>query len=158
MLYRERLTVPIAWWVLSGLFAFSMLLAFGFYLGPVWGVGTAVASFAIMAAVFAAAAVGVTVDREALQVGRARIELRYLAGAQALDAAATRRRRGPAADARAFLVLRPYLATACEVTLDDAADPAPYWLVSTRRPRALAAALTTALAAGATTTAPAPGR
>ncbi len=58
-----------------------------------------------------------------------------------LDAEQTRRRAGVEADARAHLVLRPYVSTAVEITLDDPADPVPYWLVSTRRPEALAAAL-----------------
>ena len=31
--------------------------------------------------------------------------------------------------------------TAVEITLDDPEDPVPYWLVSTRRPQQLAAAL-----------------
>ncbi|MGH3340752.1 MAG: DUF3093 family protein [Propionibacteriaceae bacterium] len=31
--------------------------------------------------------------------------------------------------------------TAVEITLEDAVDPVPYWLVSTRRPQRLADAL-----------------
>jgi hypothetical protein len=58
-----------------------------------------------------------------------------------LDAAATERRAGVEADARAHLVLKPYIATAVELTLDDPEDPVPYWLVSTRRPAQLAEAL-----------------
>ena len=37
----------------------------------------------------------------------------------------TRRRSGTEADARAHLVLRPYVRTAVELTLDDPADPGP---------------------------------
>jgi len=142
--YRERLTVPIVWWVLSGLFALSMLLAVGLYVGPVWGICTALIIFAAVTAIFVAAAIEVSVDQDWLRVGRASIELGYLGAAAALDAEAARRRQGPAADARAYLVLRSYISTAVEVTVTDADDPAPYWLVSTRRPRALTAALTAA--------------
>lgn len=141
MLFRERLTVPLAWWVLAGLFALSLLLAFGLYLGPVWGVGSAVVTMAVAAAAFAALSIEVTVDAVALRVGRAVIERDYIGGCRSLDAAATDRRGGVEADARAHLVLRPYIATAVEVVLDDPADPVPYWLVSTRRPARLAAAL-----------------
>lgn len=144
--YRERLTVPIAWWVLSGLFALSLLLAFGFYLGPVWGVGSALISLVAMAAVFAAAASRIVVDDTRLHVGRASIEFGYLGEVTALDASAARLRRGPKADARAFLALRPYVSTAVEITLTDPDDPAPYWLVASRRPQVLAAALTRAVA------------
>jgi hypothetical protein len=52
----------------------------------------------------------------------------------------TRRRAGVEADARAHLVLRPYVKTAVEITLNDQDDPVPYWLVSSRRPQQLATA------------------
>jgi hypothetical protein len=45
------------------------------------------------------------------------------------------------ADARAHLVLKPYIATAVEIELDDPDDAVPYWLVSSRKPALLAAAL-----------------
>ena len=48
---------------------------------------------------------------------------------------------GDYADARAHLVLRPWVSTTVELALADPADPVPYWLVSTRRPGALATAL-----------------
>jgi hypothetical protein len=83
----------------------------------------------------------IEVDDTMIRVGRAVIEHRYIAGAEPLDADQTRRRAGVEADARAHLVLRPYVRTAVEITLDDPDDPVPYWLVSSRRPGALAAAL-----------------
>jgi hypothetical protein len=131
--------------VLSGLFALSVLLAFGLYLGPVWGVGTALVSLATTAAIFAAAAADISIDETRLHAGRASIELTYLGEAIPLATEDARRRRGPEADARAFLVLRPYISTAVEVRIADPDDPAPYWLLASRRPRALAAALTTAV-------------
>ena len=148
MLFRERLTVPLAWWVLAALFALSLLLAFGLYLGPGWGVGSAVAAMAVAAAVFVTLSIEVSVDATALRVGRAVVERSYIGSCLPLDAAATERRGGVAADARAHLVLRPYVATAVEVVLDDPDDPVPYWLVSTRRPAQLAAALQTVPAPG----------
>ena len=57
------------------------------------------------------------------------------APAEALDAEATRRVAGVEADARAYLLLRPYLKRAVRVEITDPADPAPYWLVSTAAPR-----------------------
>ena len=141
MLFRERLTVPIVWWALAGLFALSVLLAIGAYLGPVWGVGTTLATLLVAAALFASAAIVISVDRDQIRIGRASIEHAYIAGCRALDADSTRRRAGVEADARAHLVLRPYVKTAVEITLDDPDDPVPYWLVSTRNPRQLAAAM-----------------
>ena len=60
---------------------------------------------------------------------------------QALDEQGTRRLRGVDADARAYLALRPYVARAVRVQVEDPADSTPYWLVSSRRPERLVAAL-----------------
>ena len=60
-------------------------------------------------------------------------------------------RRGRGDDARAHLVLRPWVSTTVELALADPADPVPYWLVSTRRPGALATALGWLPAPGPTT-------
>ena len=76
-----------------------------------------------------------------LRAGRARISGEYLAGAEALDAATTRRVAGAEADARAYLLLRPYLKRAVRVTVRDHRDPTPYWLVGSRDPEHLAAAI-----------------
>lgn len=144
MLFRERLVVPVLWWVLGAGFALSLLLAMGVYLGPAWGIGAAAAGLVGVLGLFFRAAVVITVDRQAVRIGRAQIDHRYIAGSRALDAEATRRRGGVEADARAHLVLRPYIATAVEITLADPADPVPYWLVSSRRPDEFAAAVTAA--------------
>ncbi|HXD25727.1 MAG TPA: DUF3093 domain-containing protein [Propionibacteriaceae bacterium] len=141
MLFRERLTVPLMWWVLASLFALSVLLAVGAYLGPVWGIGTALATVMVAAAIFISAAVVISIDAREIRIGRASIEHAYIASSQALAAEEARQRAGVGADARAHLVLRPYVRTAVEITLDDPDDPVPYWLVSTRRPQQLAEAL-----------------
>jgi len=145
VIYRERLTVPVLWWILGDLFAFSLFVAVGWYLGLAWGIAVGVACLAVVAAIFLSAAISITVDDGRLRVGRAQIELVFLTRAIGLDAAATARRAGPEADARAFLALRPYVRTAVEITLGDDDDPTPYWLVSSRRPHELASALTTAI-------------
>ena len=145
VIYRERLGVPVVWWILGGLFAFSLFVAVGWYPGLAWGIAAGVACLAVVAAIFVSAGILIAVDDIRLRVGRAQIEFGYLTQAVALDAAATARRAGPEADARAFLALRPYVRTAIEITLDDPDDPAPYWLVSSRRPDELASALTAAI-------------
>jgi hypothetical protein len=139
--YRERVQVPPAWWVLAGLFAASLLLAVGYYLGAGWGIGVTLLALLVAAAIFTTAGLVLEVGPDELRVGRAVIDRRYLGEVRPLDAAATRRRAGVEADARAHLVLRPWVPTAVELTLADPADPVPYWLVSTRRPAALARAL-----------------
>ena len=141
MLFRERLTVPIMWWVLASLFSLSVLIAVATYLGPTWGVGTAIVTFLVAVAIFGSASIVISVDDKEIHVGRATIEHTYIAACRALSAEETRRLTGIEADARAHMVLRPYVKTAVEITLEDPADPVPYWLVSTRHPGRLAAAL-----------------
>ena len=81
-----------------------------------------------------------------LRAGRARIELDHLGAATPLDADAARRLAGVDADARAYLLLRPYLKRGVRVDITDPADPAPYWLVSCRRPEAFVSAFEAARA------------
>jgi hypothetical protein len=54
---------------------------------------------------------------------------------------AARVERGTGLDARAFLVIRGWIRDVVRVPITDAADPAPYGLVSTRHPNELAAAI-----------------
>jgi hypothetical protein len=75
------------------------------------------------------------------QAGRARIEAEFVGSVAALGREETRLVAGRDADARAYLLLRPYVQRAVRVEVVDPADPTPYWLVSTRRPERLAAAL-----------------
>ena len=49
---------------------------------------------------------------------------------------------GVDADARAYLLIRPYLKRSVRVELRDPRDATPYWLVSSRRPEQLVTALT----------------
>jgi len=70
-----------------------------------------------------------------------RLESRYIAAAEPYEGEAAREALGPAADPRAFLFTRPFITDVVRIDLDDLADPHPYWLVSTRRPKDLAAAL-----------------
>lgn len=143
--YAERLTVPLRWWVQGTMLVVSLWLATVVALPGIvaWSV-TAVGLVLMAAVLLSYGAARIEVDRGRLRAGRAGIELRHLGEATALDADAARRLAGRDADARAYLLLRPYLKRAVRVDLHDPADPAPYWLLSTRHPDALARAITAA--------------
>jgi hypothetical protein len=132
--------------VLGALFCLSLGFAVGWYLGLAAGLAGGLVPMALLAALFVAyggAVVGLEGDR--LTAGRAQIELRWVRAVTALTPEEARARRGPRADTRAYLLLRPYVTAAVEVTLADPADPAPYWLISSRRPRRLAGLVASAL-------------
>lgn len=139
--FRERVRVPLSWWVLAVLFAGMLALAFGYYLGVGWALGVGLGSLLAVVLGFWTAAFRVEVDEAEVRVGRAVIGREWIGAVRPLDAAATRARSGTEADARAHLVLRPWVSTSVELSLVDPADPVPYWLVSSRRPGALASAL-----------------
>lgn len=141
--YGERLYVPLRWWVQATMFLATVWLAFVVAL-PTWiaWAGTGVL-FAIVFGMFAwVGASKVEVRGGVLYAGPARIALEHLGAVEPLDKEATRRVHGVEADVRAFLHTRPYISRAVKVTILDPADPTPYWLLSTRHPRQLAAVLT----------------
>ncbi|MGZ4537183.1 MAG: DUF3093 domain-containing protein [Nocardioidaceae bacterium] len=140
--YDERLGVPLRWWALATMFLASLLIAF-LVATPAWvaigGTGLLVTLVVLLFLGYGAARVSVAGGE--LRAGRARIPVQLLGAAVALDAVATRRRAGVDADARAYLLLRPYLKRAVFVPVEDPADPTPYWLVATRHPDRLVRAI-----------------
>lgn len=139
--HQERL-VPSVWMiaVIAGLILSVAIVYFVYQPASIaWGVTLVLAVAAL--AVMIAGATRVQVTPSGLTVGRSHLETRYIGQARSLSVAETRARLGPDADPRAHLVTRPYLNRAVEVTVDDPADPHPYWLISTRRPEELAHAL-----------------
>jgi len=150
--YRERLSVPLRWWVQGVMFVATLWLALIVAMPGAWAWAATAAVLALMALAFVAygsAHIEIGHDSHGgyLRAGRARIEAVHLGPAEALDPEAARRAAGAQADARAYLLLRPYLPRAVRVQIDDPRDPAPYWLLATRHPESLAAALA-ALRAG----------
>jgi len=140
--YDERLSVPLRWWVQGTMLVASLWLALVVAIpGPVAWACTGVAMALLAALLVSYGGARVVVGDGWLRVGPARIEAAHLGAVAALDAEETRRVAGPQADARAFLLLRPYLKRAVRVEITDPADPAPYWLVSTRHPDELATAV-----------------
>ena len=142
--HSERLSVPLRWWaqgtMLVGSFWLAVLVATPDDEAIAWSV-TAVALAIMVVAFLAYGSARVEVADGHLRAGRARIPLSYVGEVTALDASAMRRAAGVDADARAYLLLRPYLKRGVRVEITDPADPTPYWLVSCRRPDRVVAAV-----------------
>ena len=140
--YTERLGVPLRWWVQGTMLVATLWLAVVVSVpGPVAWVVTAVALGLLAVGLSAYGNARISVQDGSFRAGRAHIDAVYVGEATALDPDQTRRTAGVDADARAFLLLRPYLKRAVRVEIVDPADPTPYWLVCTRHPDELAAAL-----------------
>jgi hypothetical protein len=140
--YHERLRVPVSWWVL-GMISVLMLGA-GFLAGFDWE--PALAVYGILTAGLAAILIGwgllrLEVADGELRVGRDRLPVTLAGEVTALDEEQTRALRGPRADPAAYLMTRPYLPRSVYIAVDDPAARGPYWLIGTRRPEELAAAI-----------------
>ena len=148
--YTERLTVPLRWWVQATMLLATLWLAFAVAI-PLWAASLSAGGLLLVVyGLFAwVGSARLSVHDGVLEAGTARIEVRHLGGCHPLQAEETRRVLGVQADARAFLVTRPYLKRSVKVVLADPTDPTPYWVLSTRHPRRLVAAL---IAAGSHST------
>jgi Protein of unknown function (DUF3093) len=141
--YHERLFVPLRWWVQATMLLASLWLAFVVAMPAV--VAWSATGVLLLLAFGGFAWLGrarVAVQDGVLYAGPAHIYVHLLGPAEPLDAEETRRVHGVDADARAFLFTRPYVKRSVMVPVLDPADRTPYWLVSTRHPQRLAAALT----------------
>ncbi|MFD1858731.1 DUF3093 domain-containing protein [Aeromicrobium camelliae] len=140
--HRERLTAPLPWWLVAvGAGAFTgwlVRVATTFEIGLVVAVVTAAAAVTVVAAYGAAT---VQASDEGLRAGRAWLDRAHLGTVEPLDAEGWSRAFGEDGDLRAFTFTRPYIRTGVRVTLEDPADPTPFWLVSTRFPASVARAL-----------------
>jgi Protein of unknown function (DUF3093) len=143
--YRERLGVPAGYW-LGGVVTvlilgttlwagFSVVIAAFVYLG--------MGGLLVLALVTWGAITIEVTDTEVVVASR-RLAIDRIAAVSALDGIQTTALRGPRADPAACLVIRPYLPES--VYLEVAGRPAaqPYWLIGSRRPAELAAAIETA--------------
>ena len=140
--YAERLSVPFRWWVQGTMLVATFWLAFIVSTPALvaWA-ATAVLLLVMVLLLQVYGAPRVEVADGWLRAGRARIAGEFLGEVEPLDAGATRLVAGRDADVRAYLLLRPYLKRSVRVSVHDDRDPTPYWLVSTRDPEALAAAI-----------------
>lgn len=139
--YRERLAPPPSWWLGAASFA----VVWGWLVLVVGGPLAAVVAVVLVALATGALlwrhAVAVEVGPEGVRAGRAHLDVRHVGPVTALDAAGMHEWLNRTPDARAWLLLRSYVPGGVRLVVDDPTDPTPYWLISSRRPAELAAAL-----------------
>jgi hypothetical protein len=139
--YRERLSP--SWWITLSVAlvipATSLIfLPVNLPLGIAVGISLWAGSMAVLW--FFSPTVSVTDSH--LSAGSATIAHTFVSGVEVFRKDEATVQRGTKLDARAWLVIRGWVDPVVKVTLNDPRDPAPYWLVSSREPDKLAAALT----------------
>lgn len=138
--YRERLG-PSLWILVSAAVAGPMA---GLVLVPVdrtvsLVIGAVVAVLVVTALVLGAPVV--SVDGTELRAGRAHIDARHLGAISVHTGDDARHARGAGLDPRSWHLLRGGIDGVVVVTVTDPDDPTPAWVVSSRTPERLAAAL-----------------
>ena len=138
-MYRERLSP--SWWMILAIFMvvpttvlifFPISLVVGVVTGVVLWLGSVCALWWFSPVIEIAPGV--------FRAGRAQIGADNVASIDVIGRDDARAAKGVDLDARAWLVLRPWVGPAVKVVVRDEGDPTPYWLVSTKNPEALARA------------------
>lgn len=138
--YRERLSPSI--WLMAAAAVCAPMVALviapvDLTLALVVGVLAGVLIIAVMIALSPV----VAVEDGRLRAGRARIDVSHLGDPLALTGDEARRARGQALDPRSWHVIRGGIDGVVTVPIEDPADPAPSWVISTRTPERVVAAI-----------------
>jgi hypothetical protein len=139
--YRERLHVPLAWWLLA--VPSALIIGATLYAGLPWPwpviiVGGLLAGCAALLISLGRGIVEVGTD--AVRAGGAVLPLAAVREVVPLDEQQTIRLRGPRADPAAYLYSRPYLRESVYLAVASGSG-VPYWLIGSRHPAELAAAI-----------------
>ena len=144
--YRERLWVPWSWWPAA--LAFAALFAFQINMGirtlPDWVPYLVLGAVAVGGVLWLSRTevrvVGVGDDAE-LWAGPAHLPVSVVTRSAAVPKTAKSAALGRQLDPAAYVLHRAWVGPMLLVVLDDPDDPTPYWLVSTRHPDRVLAAL-----------------
>ena len=139
--YRERLRVPLAWWLLA--VPTVLILGATLYAGLAepWPVIIMAGLTAVCVAFLIAMGLGTVEVRDgSLRAGKAALLLTTVTEVVTLDENQTTRLRGPRADPAAHLYSRPFLKESVYLGVAPSGT-APYWLIGTRHPAELAAVI-----------------
>ena len=140
--YNERLMVPWRWWLIG--LGVALLAAFQIHAGAS-GARAVVPYVVLPGAVVVGLALlsrkRIRVIGGVVQVPGARAPLSTFGRVEILDRDELRLWLGARADTDAWVAVRPWLRGAVRAIVVDPEDETPYWLVATRNPLRLAAAL-----------------
>src|SRR5579859_5285418 len=143
--YRERLLVPLSYWLLAVPVVLTLGAEAYFFvdgLVPILVIGVLAVIVAVFLVNWSSATIEVT--GAVLRAGGDTLALGEASEVMALDEKQAAALRGPRADPAAHILLRPYLKRAVYIGLADPGEGVPYWLVATRHADELAAVIESA--------------
>ncbi|TKV28180.1 DUF3093 domain-containing protein [Arthrobacter sp. NamB2] len=138
--YEERLW-PSPWvWLIAAGFSSATIVMFAPISMEV-GYGAAAVVAVIVFTLLILSTPRITVTATTLTVGRATIERKYLGTVQWFTGDDATNQRGPGLNGLAYLCIRGWISPVVRIEISDPEDRTPYWLVSSRHPERLVAAL-----------------
>ncbi|RFA20871.1 DUF3093 domain-containing protein [Subtercola boreus] len=138
--YRERLSPPARIYLYLVLLIPASILVFA-PINMLAGIVCAIVLYGGSVLVLFVLSPVVTVGDGMLVAGRARIPLSFVGEPEAMTGGDATMARGQRLDARAWLCIRGWIQPVVRVSIHDPEDPVPYWLISSRNPKELVAAL-----------------
>ena len=143
VLYQERQWVPWHWWLIA-LAAVTIGTGQLALNRNLWWFAVPFLVFAALAAwvLFHWSSTVIRIERDTdgtrwLVAGSAQLPADVVSRSLAVPKSAKRNAMGPQLDPAAFLVTHSWIPHLVMLVLDDENDPTPYWLVSSKDPRAL---------------------
>jgi len=140
--FDERLTTPLWWFVFAA--AVAALLGAEIHMGypgvRSW-IGYVVLIPLALVAVWRLGSVRVRVTGGELVAGDERVALEHVGRTQIVPKKEKQQALGPELDPMAHVLHRSWIGPVVRIETTDPASPVPYWVVSTRHPDQLVAAL-----------------
>jgi len=138
--YREKLW-PAPWICISSALVMPATLLVLFPINIPVGIVTAIVLYVGIVVILIATSPVIEVTDTHFLAGKARLPLRFIGEATGYDGEEAKLERGQRLDARAWLLIRGWISPVVKVEVRDESDPTPYWIISTRRPDAVVAAI-----------------
>lgn len=141
MHYKEVIHPPL-WLIAFVYFLFlSLVLSIWAALGNTPAIITFGISTAWLVDLYFRTTLKIEVSESELRVGAARIDRQYIGETVALTSSEVKLLRTRDADPTAYLAIRFWTSKAVKMQVSDSKDSTPYWLITSKNPKALAAAL-----------------
>ncbi|WP_459793256.1 DUF3093 domain-containing protein [Arthrobacter sp. AD-310] len=140
VIYREKLWPNLWMWIIAAGVSGAGILVFA-PISAAAGFTAAAVLFVIIAVLLVLSTPTIVVTGDALTVGRATIERKFIGAVEQFRGSEATAERGTRLNGLAYLCIRGWIDPVVKLEIIDPADNTPYWLTSTRRPDELTAAL-----------------
>lgn len=138
--FRERQWPSVGLYLILALFIPAITLVLT-PLNSTIALPSAIGFYVLLTGTMSLASPATRVENGRLTAGRAQIPVEMLGDIEILGRGELRRAIGPGLDARSHLVIRGWIHDGVKIENIDAQDPAPYWILTSRKPEALAGAI-----------------